>query len=129
MYRGAYFGLYDTAKGVLFKDEKTANFFAKWGVAQTVTALAGVVSLPLRHSPPSPHDAGNEFPRSGNQCIVQVTPRLPMRRCSCSCILYRCSAMQTAVCCEQQSEQSGMACSVWQRIWLLCLIFGGDCHC
>ncbi len=47
MYRGAYFGLYDTAKGVLFKDEKTANFFAKWGVAQTVTALAGVVSYPF----------------------------------------------------------------------------------
>ena len=47
MYRGAYFGLYDTAKGVLFKDEKTANFFAKWGVAQGVTALAGVVSYPF----------------------------------------------------------------------------------
>ena len=47
VYRGAYFGLYDTAKGVLFKDEKTANFFAKWGVAQSVTALAGVVSYPF----------------------------------------------------------------------------------
>ena len=47
MYRGAYFGLYDTAKGVLFKDEKTANFFAKWAVAQTVTAMAGVVSYPF----------------------------------------------------------------------------------
>ena len=40
VYRGAYFGLYDTAKGVLFKDEKTANIFAKWAVAQTVTAAA-----------------------------------------------------------------------------------------
>jgi hypothetical protein len=47
VYRGAYFGLYDTAKGVLFKDEKTANFFAKWAVAQTVTAMAGVVSYPF----------------------------------------------------------------------------------
>lgn len=47
MYRGAYFGLYDTGKGVLFKDEKTANFFAKWAVAQTVTAMAGVVSYPF----------------------------------------------------------------------------------
>ena len=47
VYRGAYFGLYDTAKGVLFKDEKTANFFAKWAVAQGVTALAGVVSYPF----------------------------------------------------------------------------------
>ena len=41
VYRGAYFGLYDTAKGVLFADEKNANFIAKWAVAQTVTAAAG----------------------------------------------------------------------------------------
>ena len=47
MYRGAYFGLYDTAKGVLFKDEKTANFFAKWAVAQAVTAAAGIASYPF----------------------------------------------------------------------------------
>ena len=47
MYRGTYFGMYDTAKGALFKDEKTANFFAKWAVAQTVTALAGVTSYPF----------------------------------------------------------------------------------
>ena len=47
MYRGAYFGLYDTAKGVLFADEKNANIIAKWAVAQTVTALAGVVSYPF----------------------------------------------------------------------------------
>lgn len=47
VYRGAYFGLYDTAKGVLFKDEKTANFFAKWAVAQAVTAAAGIASYPF----------------------------------------------------------------------------------
>jgi len=47
VYRGAYFGLYDTAKGKLFEDEKTANFFAKWAVAQTVTAAAGVISYPF----------------------------------------------------------------------------------
>ena len=47
MYRGAYFGLYDTAKGVLFKDEKNANIIAKWAVAQTVTAAAGVASYPF----------------------------------------------------------------------------------
>lgn len=63
VYRGAYFGLYDTAKGVLFKDEKTANFFAKWAVAQAVTAAAGVLSYPfdtvrrrlmMQVGPPSP---------------------------------------------------------------------------
>ena len=47
MYRGAYFGFYDTAKGVLFEDEKTANIFAKWAVAQTVTAAAGICSYPF----------------------------------------------------------------------------------
>jgi hypothetical protein len=47
VYRGAYFGLYDTAKGVLFRDERSANFFAKWAVAQAVTAAAGVLSYPF----------------------------------------------------------------------------------
>jgi solute carrier family 25 (adenine nucleotide translocator) protein 4/5/6/31 len=47
VYRGSYFGLYDTAKGVLFKDEKKANILYKWAVAQTVTALAGVFSYPF----------------------------------------------------------------------------------
>lgn len=47
VYRGAYFGLYDTAKGVLFEDEKKANVLAKWAVAQTVTAASGVISYPF----------------------------------------------------------------------------------
>jgi solute carrier family 25 (adenine nucleotide translocator) protein 4/5/6/31 len=47
VYRGAYFGLYDTAKGVAFKDEKNASFFAKWAIAQAVTAAAGYVSYPF----------------------------------------------------------------------------------
>lgn len=47
VYRGAYFGLYDTAKGVLFKDEKNAPLLAKWAVAQAVTAAAGVASYPF----------------------------------------------------------------------------------
>ena len=47
VYRGAYFGLYDTAKGILFKDERNAPFVAKWAVAQAVTAAAGVLSYPF----------------------------------------------------------------------------------
>eukprot|EP00210_Caulerpa_lentillifera_P004521 g4314.t1 len=47
VYRGVYFGLYDTAKGMLFTDEKTASFFARWAVAQTVTATAGLVCYPF----------------------------------------------------------------------------------
>lgn len=47
VYRGAYFGLYDTAKGLLFKDEKKANVFAKWVVAQGVTTASGLISYPF----------------------------------------------------------------------------------
>lgn len=47
VYRGAYFGLYDTAKGVAFKDEKSASFVAKWAIAQVVTTAAGYVSYPF----------------------------------------------------------------------------------
>jgi len=52
VYRGAYFGLFDTAKGTLFKgDKKRATSFTslvyKWAVAQAVTALAGVLSYPF----------------------------------------------------------------------------------
>lgn len=47
VYRGAYFGLFDTAKGMIFEDEKKANFFMRWAVAQAVTAMAGVISYPF----------------------------------------------------------------------------------
>lgn len=49
VYRGAYFGLYDTATGAIFgeKGAKTANVFAKWAVAQAVTSVAGVISYPF----------------------------------------------------------------------------------
>lgn len=47
VYRGAYFGLYDTAKGYLFGDARRSSFFARWAVAQTVTALAGIISYPF----------------------------------------------------------------------------------
>jgi len=48
VYRGAYFGLYDTAKGVIFgENEKNANIFFKWVVAQTVTAASGIISYPF----------------------------------------------------------------------------------
>lgn len=47
VYRGAYFGLYDTAKGVIFEDEKKASVLAKWVVAQSVTAASGIISYPF----------------------------------------------------------------------------------
>lgn len=47
VYRGAYFGLYDTLKGAIFEDEKKAPFLIKWAFAQAATAAAGVVSYPF----------------------------------------------------------------------------------
>jgi solute carrier family 25 (mitochondrial adenine nucleotide translocator), member 4/5/6/31 len=47
IYRGAYFGLYDTAKGVIFEDEKKAPVIAKWCVAQTVAVASGIISYPF----------------------------------------------------------------------------------
>jgi len=50
VYRGAYFGLFDTAKGYFNlgrKDEDWTAIFFKWAIAQTVTAAAGIVSYPF----------------------------------------------------------------------------------
>jgi solute carrier family 25 (adenine nucleotide translocator) protein 4/5/6/31 len=45
MYRGTYFGLYDTAKGSLLT--KDSGFLPKFIVAQTVTTVAGIVAYPF----------------------------------------------------------------------------------
>ena len=45
VYRGAYFGLYDTAKGALLT--KDSSFLLKFGVAQVVTNAAGIISYPF----------------------------------------------------------------------------------
>lgn len=47
VYRAAFFGGFDTAKGMLFEDPKKAPIWASWMVAQTVTTAAGVVSYPF----------------------------------------------------------------------------------
>uniref|UniRef100_A0A4W2HKB1 ADP/ATP translocase n=1 Tax=Bos indicus x Bos taurus TaxID=30522 RepID=A0A4W2HKB1_BOBOX len=46
IYRAAYFGIYDTAKGML-PDPKNTHIVVSWMIAQTVTAVAGVVSYPF----------------------------------------------------------------------------------
>ncbi|KAB0399981.1 hypothetical protein E2I00_014204, partial [Balaenoptera physalus] len=46
IYRAAYFGVYDTAKGML-PDPKNTHIVVSWMIAQTVTAAAGVVSYPF----------------------------------------------------------------------------------
>ena len=45
VYRAAFFGGYDTAKGMLLT--KDSSIFASWAVAQVVTTIAGVVSYPF----------------------------------------------------------------------------------
>lgn len=47
VYRGAYFGLFDTGNALLFGNGKTENFFAMWAFAQTTTTLSGIISYPL----------------------------------------------------------------------------------
>jgi hypothetical protein len=47
VYRGFYFGSYDTAKQTIFILPGMGNIFAKFLVAQTITAGAGIVSYPL----------------------------------------------------------------------------------
>ncbi|NWR03419.1 ADT2 translocase, partial [Paradoxornis webbianus] len=46
IYRATYFGIYDTAKGML-PDPKNTHTVVSWMIAQTVTAVAGWVSYPF----------------------------------------------------------------------------------
>ncbi|KAJ8001236.1 hypothetical protein DPEC_G00192240 [Dallia pectoralis] len=46
IYRAAYFGVYDTAKGML-PDPKNTHIFISWMIAQSVTAAAGIMSYPF----------------------------------------------------------------------------------
>lgn len=46
IYRAAYFGCYDTVKGVVTKDGQKLNFFVAWAVAQVVTVSSGILSYP-----------------------------------------------------------------------------------
>jgi len=46
IYRAAYFGFFDTAKGML-PDPKNTPFVVSWAIAQTVTTVAGIVSYPF----------------------------------------------------------------------------------
>jgi len=47
IYRAAFFGLYDTAKGMLPGGGKGAGFFLSWGIAQCVTTVSGIISYPF----------------------------------------------------------------------------------
>uniref|UniRef100_A0A8C4LYW5 ADP/ATP translocase n=1 Tax=Equus asinus TaxID=9793 RepID=A0A8C4LYW5_EQUAS len=46
IYRAAYFGVYDTAKGML-PDPKNTHIFISWMIAQSVTVVAGLTSYPF----------------------------------------------------------------------------------
>lgn len=46
IYRAAYFGLYDSASGML-PDPKKTPLVIKWMIAQVVTTVSGIVSYPF----------------------------------------------------------------------------------
>ncbi|XP_077062781.1 ADP/ATP translocase 3 [Siphateles boraxobius] len=46
IYRAAYFGIYDTAKGML-PDPQNTHIVVSWMIAHTVTASAGFISYPF----------------------------------------------------------------------------------
>lgn len=46
IYRAAYFGFFDTAKGML-PDPKSTPFLVSWAIAQFVTTFAGILSYPF----------------------------------------------------------------------------------
>jgi len=46
IYRAAYFGFYDTARGML-PDPKNTPLYISWAIAQVVTTVAGIVSYPF----------------------------------------------------------------------------------
>lgn len=47
VYRAAFFGGFDTAKGALLKDPKNAPWWQAWMIAQVVTTGAGIIAYPL----------------------------------------------------------------------------------
>ncbi|XP_013100561.1 ADP,ATP carrier protein-like [Stomoxys calcitrans] len=46
IYRAAYFGFYDTARGML-PNPKNTPFYISWAIAQVVTTVAGIISYPF----------------------------------------------------------------------------------
>jgi len=46
IYRAAYFGFFDTAKGML-PDPKNTPIVISWAIAQTVTTVSGIISYPF----------------------------------------------------------------------------------
>lgn len=46
IYRAAYFGFYDTARGML-PDAKNTPIVISWAIAQCVTTVAGIISYPF----------------------------------------------------------------------------------
>ncbi|KFM72665.1 ADP/ATP translocase 1, partial [Stegodyphus mimosarum] len=47
IYRAAYFGFYDTTKGMLKTDPKNTPIIVSWVIAQCVTMVSGIISYPF----------------------------------------------------------------------------------
>lgn len=46
IYRAAYFGFYDTARGMM-ADPQNTPIYISWAIAQIVTSVAGIVAYPF----------------------------------------------------------------------------------
>eukprot|EP00916_Digyalum_oweni_P025695 GHVL01042292.1.p1 GENE.GHVL01042292.1~~GHVL01042292.1.p1 ORF type:complete len:116 (+),score=12.89 GHVL01042292.1:1958-2305(+) len=47
VYRAAFFGMYDTAKSVMYDDPKNAPFLMKFGLGLGVETASGIISYPF----------------------------------------------------------------------------------
>ncbi|KRW98328.1 Mitochondrial carrier domain [Pseudocohnilembus persalinus] len=47
IYRGLYFGIYDSGKSLLMNEEREKSFFLRWLFAQTVVVFSETISYPL----------------------------------------------------------------------------------
>ena len=109
VYRGAYFGLYDTATGAIFGEKaKDASIIAKWAVAQVVTTVAGIMSYP--------------FDTVRRRLMMQVRTSFQLLTCISfrSCVLCRfmyCPSPRTFRMCVLIANH---ACSLVQRLKTRC---------
>ncbi|XP_027198597.1 stress-sensitive B [Dermatophagoides pteronyssinus] len=76
IYRAAYFGFFDTAKGML-PNPKTTPIVISWMIAQAVTTVSGIISYPFdtvrrRMMMQSGLSAGDRMYRNTAHCWVKI---------------------------------------------------------
>lgn len=80
VYRAAFFGGFDTMKGMLMQDPKNQSIIFSWLIAQFVTTVAGIVSYPFdtvrrRMMMQSGRDASKIEYKSTLDCFVKIAAK------------------------------------------------------